>query len=177
MKLILDTRIMLWWLLGDSRLRQETRDLMGNSVCVVSVASVWEVAIKHRLGKLAVDPASFRDESLVAGATLLAINDAHVIETARLPDIHAKPFRPADHRAGAYRGAGGDLVGRAMERVRHSAAAALAPFRVPGQDVSELARTGGRRGWMLTSSPLSTSSHVAMPRCCGSPRSLLWCQW
>jgi PIN domain nuclease of toxin-antitoxin system len=91
-KLLLDTQIMLWWLLGDSRLRQETRDLMGTSACVVSVASIWEVAIKHRLGKLAVDPASFRDESLAAGATLLAINDAHVIETARLPGIHTDPF-------------------------------------------------------------------------------------
>jgi PIN domain nuclease of toxin-antitoxin system len=91
-KLLLDTQIMLWWLLGDSRLRQETRDLMGTSACVVSVASIWEVAIKHRLGKLAVDPASFRDESLAAGATLLAINDAHVIETARLPGIHSDPF-------------------------------------------------------------------------------------
>lgn len=92
MKLLLDTQIMLWWLLGDSRLRQETRDLMGASPCVVSVASIWEVAIKHRLGKLAVDPASFRDESLASGATLLAINDAHVIETATLPGIHTDPF-------------------------------------------------------------------------------------
>jgi len=91
-KLLLDTQIMLWWLLGDSRLRQETRDLMGTSACVVSVASIWEVAIKYRLGKLSVDPASFRDESLAAGATLLAINDTHVIETARLPGIHSDPF-------------------------------------------------------------------------------------
>ncbi|AHE98702.1 type II toxin-antitoxin system VapC family toxin [Thioalkalivibrio paradoxus] len=59
---------------------------------MVSVASIWEVAIKHRIGNLAVDPASFRDESLAAGATLLAINDAHVTETARLPGIHADPF-------------------------------------------------------------------------------------
>jgi len=91
-KLLLDTQIMLWWLLGDSRLRQETRELMGTSACVVSVASIWEIAIKHRLGKLAVDPVSFRDETLAAGATLLAIDDAHVIETGRLPGIHEDPF-------------------------------------------------------------------------------------
>jgi PIN domain nuclease of toxin-antitoxin system len=91
-KLLLDTQIMLWWLLGDSRLRQETRELMATTACVVSVASIWEVAIKHRLGKIAVDPVSFRDESLAAGATLLAINDAHVIETGRLPGIHEDPF-------------------------------------------------------------------------------------
>jgi len=91
-KLLLDTQIILWWMLGDSRLRQETRELMGTSACVVSVASICEVAIKHRLGKLAVDPVSFRDETLAAGATLLAIDDAHVIETGRLPGIHEDPF-------------------------------------------------------------------------------------
>ncbi len=32
--------------------------------CLVSVASFWEVAIKHRLGNLAVTQAAFRDQSL-----------------------------------------------------------------------------------------------------------------
>ena len=92
MKLLLDTQIMLWWLLGDPRLRQETRALMATTACMVSVASIWEVAIKHRLGKLPVDPTTFRDETLAAGASLLGISDAHAIETARLPAIHEDPF-------------------------------------------------------------------------------------
>ena len=65
---------------------------MATNACVVSVASIWEVAIQHRLGKLAADPARFRDEILAAGATLLGVNDAHVIETGRLPGIHEDPF-------------------------------------------------------------------------------------
>ncbi|WP_373509222.1 type II toxin-antitoxin system VapC family toxin [Thiocapsa sp.] len=92
MKLLLDTQIMLWWLLGDSRLRQQTREFMTATACMVSVASVWEVAIKHRLGKLSVDPVTFRDQSLEAGASLLMINDAHVIETGSLPGFHEDPF-------------------------------------------------------------------------------------
>lgn len=92
MKLLLDTQIMLWWLLGDARLRQETRELMATTACLISVASVWEVAIKHRLGKLLVDPVTFRDRTLAAGASLLLIGDAHAIETGRLPDVHADPF-------------------------------------------------------------------------------------
>ncbi len=92
MKLLLDTQIMLWWLLGDSRLRAETRELMATTRCFLSVASVWEVAIKHRLGKLPVDPVGFRDESLAVGATLLRIDDQHAIETGRLPAIHEDPF-------------------------------------------------------------------------------------
>jgi PIN domain nuclease of toxin-antitoxin system len=92
MKLLLDTQVMLWWLLGDQRLRQETRELMTTTACVVSVASIWEVAIKHRLGRLSIDPVTFRDHSVAAGTSLLAINDAHTIETARLPGIHEDPF-------------------------------------------------------------------------------------
>jgi PIN domain nuclease of toxin-antitoxin system len=92
MTLLLDTQIMLWWLLGDARLRKETRELIASTHALVSVASVWEVAIKHRSGKLPVDPVSFRDECLGAGATLLEIKDLHVIETGRLPGIHEDPF-------------------------------------------------------------------------------------
>ena len=72
---MLDTQVMLWWLLGDQRLRQETRELMATSACAVSVASVWEVAIKHRIGKLPIDPATFRDQTIAVGAALLTIND------------------------------------------------------------------------------------------------------
>ena len=92
MKLLLDTQIMLWWLLGDSRLRTETRELIATTTCLVSVASVWEVSIKHRLGKLSIDPITFRDHCRAAGASLLAISDAHAIETGRLPGIHEDPF-------------------------------------------------------------------------------------
>lgn len=92
MKLLLDTQVMLWWLLGDARLRQETREQMAHTACLVSVASVWEVAIKHRLGKLSVDPVTFRDQTLAAGASFLPIDDTHAIETGRLPGIHEDPF-------------------------------------------------------------------------------------
>ena len=92
MRLLLDTQVMLWWLLGDRRLRRETCELMATSACMVSVASIWEVAIKHRIGKLSIDPITFRDQSLAVGAKLLVINDAHAIETANLPDIHEDPF-------------------------------------------------------------------------------------
>jgi PIN domain nuclease of toxin-antitoxin system len=91
-KLLLDTQVMLWWLVGGSCLRLETRELMATTACVVSVASIWAVAIKHRLGKLAVDPVRCLDESLSAGATLLGINEVHVIEMGRLSGIHEDPF-------------------------------------------------------------------------------------
>ena len=92
MRCLLDTQVMLWWLLDDSWLGEDPRELLALNPCVVSVASIWEVAIKHRIGKLDVSPIVFRDQSIAAGADLLPVLDQHVIETAQLPLLHQDPF-------------------------------------------------------------------------------------
>ena len=92
MRCLLDTQVMLWWLLDDPRLRAKSRELLASKPCLVSVASIWEVAIKHRIGKLEVSPVVFRDQSIAAGADLLPVLDPHVIETAQLPRLHQDPF-------------------------------------------------------------------------------------
>ncbi|ABI46877.1 type II toxin-antitoxin system VapC family toxin [Synechococcus sp. CC9311] len=92
MRCLLDTQVMLWWLLDDPRLRAKSRELLASKPCLVSVASIWEVAIKHRIGKLEVSPVVFRDQSIAAGADLLPVLDPHVIETAQLPLLHQDPF-------------------------------------------------------------------------------------
>ncbi|MEY3749852.1 MAG: hypothetical protein RLZZ11_1456 [Cyanobacteriota bacterium] len=92
MRLLLDTQVMLWWLLDDARLKPKTRHLIGQHSCLVSVASIWEVAIKHRLGKLPVAPSCFRDHCLASGAALLPVLDSHAIETSELPPVHDDPF-------------------------------------------------------------------------------------
>ena len=51
-----------------------------------------EVAIKHHLGKLAVKPVAFRDQSLAAGSALLPVFDAHVIDTSQLTLVHHDSF-------------------------------------------------------------------------------------
>jgi len=90
--LLLDTQVAIWWLVGSRRLGGPARKLLAESACVLSVASVWEVAIKHRLGKLSVGPALFRDRMIAAGAELLMVSDTHAIETAALPRHHDDPF-------------------------------------------------------------------------------------
>ena len=92
MRCLLDTQVMLWWLLDDPRLGAESRELMSLRPCVISVASIWEVAIKHRIGKLEISPIVFRDQSIKSGADLLPVLDSHVIETAQLPLLHQDPF-------------------------------------------------------------------------------------
>ena len=61
MRLLLDTQVALWWLSASPRLSKSSRALMAASASIVSVASIWEVAIRHRIGKLPVAPARFRD--------------------------------------------------------------------------------------------------------------------
>jgi PIN domain nuclease of toxin-antitoxin system len=90
--LLLDTQVALWWLTASPRLSKSSRDLMARSPCVVSVASIWEVTLKHGLGKLAVAPLRFRDEMRSAGAIILSVSDEHVLTTAALAVTHRDPF-------------------------------------------------------------------------------------
>lgn len=92
MRLLLDTQVALWWLTASSRLSKGSRETIAGSRCIVSVASIWEVAIKHRLGKLPVPPGRFRDEMRAAGATVLPISEEHAVATADLPGSHNDPF-------------------------------------------------------------------------------------
>jgi PIN domain nuclease of toxin-antitoxin system len=51
--LLIDTHALLWWLAGDSQLSLRARSQIAASARVyVSSASIWEIAIKTRLGKL-----------------------------------------------------------------------------------------------------------------------------
>ena len=92
MRLLLDTQIALWWLIGSTRLKRAARERIAAAECVVSVASVWEVAIKHRIGKLPVAPDVFAAEMRDAGAIILPVTDAHAAAYGRLPAGHADPF-------------------------------------------------------------------------------------
>jgi PIN domain nuclease of toxin-antitoxin system len=91
-RLLLDTQVALWWLIGARGLGAASRRRIAASECAISVASVWEVAIKHRLGRLPVSPVRFRDEMAQGGAAILPIEDEHAIRSADLPTSHGDPF-------------------------------------------------------------------------------------
>lgn len=64
-------------------------------VILLSAASVWEVAIKWSLKKLAlhVHPGELVTTSLVEGRlSLLDVQVQHVLEVADLPHLHRDPF-------------------------------------------------------------------------------------
>lgn len=97
MKLLLDTHALLWWFTDDPRLSQPARRAIGNSenVVLVSAASAWEIAIKHRLGKLGEARAVITryDELCAAdGFTHLPITRAHALFAGNINAMHRDPF-------------------------------------------------------------------------------------
>ena len=61
MNLLIDTHVLLWWLDDHPDLSQRARTAIadGQNPVFVSTAVIWEIQIKHALGKLKI-PANFR---------------------------------------------------------------------------------------------------------------------
>ena len=96
-RLLLDTQAFLWFLAGDSRLRRSARRRIGDTANekVLSIASVWEMAIKISLGKLELRDALGEVVGPIAsqnGIVLLGISVHHAIRVATLPWHHRDPF-------------------------------------------------------------------------------------
>ena len=93
MRLLVDTHAALWLLSNDDRLSQSARQLLfaKENECVLSSASVWEVAIKRSLGKLKA-PADFHTQMQRHGFAGLPVYDHHAAMVAELPLHHRDPF-------------------------------------------------------------------------------------
>jgi PIN domain nuclease of toxin-antitoxin system len=96
LKLLLDTHALLWWLLDDAELPPSARRAIERADVVrVSAASIWEVAIKQRLGKLpelALAVAELPGLVRQSGFVPLAIDERHAAAVASLPLHHRDPF-------------------------------------------------------------------------------------
>jgi PIN domain nuclease of toxin-antitoxin system len=93
-KVLLDTHALLWWLADDDQIGIQARDLIadpGNNI-LISVASLWEIVVKVRVGKLEADIEEISEAIELEGFTLLAINPAHLRTLAGLPMHHRDPF-------------------------------------------------------------------------------------
>ena len=96
MRLLLDTHLLLWAVGPDERLPAQARRLMsdaGNELCF-SVASIWEVAIKHGRGRddFQVDPRLLRRELVDNLYRELPVTGEHAAAIASLPPLHRDPF-------------------------------------------------------------------------------------
>lgn len=96
MRVLLDTHIFLWANTEPERLGGQRSLVEDGAVgLIVSAASSWEVAIKYRLGRLALpeEPRRYMPERLRRlGAQALAIEHGHALAVAELPPLHTDPF-------------------------------------------------------------------------------------
>ncbi|MGD0548051.1 MAG: type II toxin-antitoxin system VapC family toxin [Terracidiphilus sp.] len=93
MRILLDTHIFCWWFYEPERLSLEAfKVLRGAEETFVSTASIWEVAIKVRLGKMNADPQELFDQIAANGFQELPVWSKHALRVADLPLLHADPF-------------------------------------------------------------------------------------
>ncbi len=96
MKLLLDTHLLLWAAGEPKRLSKPARRLIDDpdNELLFSAASLWEVAIKRRLGRedFKVDARLLRRGLLDNGYSELPIISDHVVATESLPMLHRDPF-------------------------------------------------------------------------------------
>jgi len=96
MRFLIDTHILLWYLEGDKALSAERRELiedLSNEV-FISIASLWEMAIKVSLNKLTY---SYLLNEIINNLEshniyILPISPEHAVEVSTLPFHHRDPF-------------------------------------------------------------------------------------
>lgn len=97
MRALLDTHVLLWWLLDAPRLSSRARATLqdGKNELLWSAASSWELAIKISRDRLRFPgplrsylPAKLREQSI----TPMPVEHAHTFEVAELPPHHRDPF-------------------------------------------------------------------------------------
>ena len=97
MKVLVDTCTFLWMADDAPELSRQARTVVTNpdNEVYLSVASVWEIAIKHALGKLPLPepPRQFvPSQRTLLALTTLPIEEAAVLALDRLPTLHRDPF-------------------------------------------------------------------------------------
>ena len=96
MRLLLDTHVLLWALKHPVRLGQELRNIMEDEANEVmfSAASIWEIAIKARLGRadFVERPERVATDARLTGFAELTVSADVAARVAHLPLHHHDPF-------------------------------------------------------------------------------------
>lgn len=96
MNLLLDTHVALWAITDSPRLSAQARSSILNprASVWVSAASLWEIAIKHALGRgnMPISSQAALGFFRQSGYRLLSIEPEHTTALESLPPLHADPF-------------------------------------------------------------------------------------
>ena len=96
MSFLLDSHAFLWFVAADKQLPETVKDKIEdiNQSVFLSAASLWEITIKHQIGKLDLDITlqelfDFADRNQIE---IVPITYEHLLALSRLPNHHNDPF-------------------------------------------------------------------------------------
>jgi PIN domain nuclease of toxin-antitoxin system len=96
MRALLDTNVALWAAVSDARLTKRAKEFLEtkDAELYLSVASLWELAIKTQIGKLTIPGTLEEFVARISKTQLrtLPIMPEHVLVVAKLPLLHKDPF-------------------------------------------------------------------------------------
>jgi PIN domain nuclease of toxin-antitoxin system len=95
-RILLDTNAFLYFINNDSALTETAKNVIESEVdLLISIVSLWEIAIKFSIGKLAL-PDSFEKfipaQLQQNGIEILSVNLKHLDTVSALPFHHKDPF-------------------------------------------------------------------------------------
>ena len=94
---LLDTHVLIWLRLDDSRLGPVARAIADQAwqrgEAAVSAITFWEIAMRHAKSRieLPTDPRTFRETLLNSGLTEIPVDGALGVRAGLLPDLHGDP--------------------------------------------------------------------------------------
>lgn len=92
---LIDTHTLIWFMFDDTQLSDKALSTIKTEDKVyVSIASLWEIAIKQSIGKLDIEvtPAELADKCSEAGIDILSITPKQLDHISKLPSIHNDTF-------------------------------------------------------------------------------------
>lgn len=93
MRLLIDSHVMLWCLYEPERLGRSAREAVDAAEdAAVSLASLWELAIKYAKGRLVYSPGQVTMGIGEAGVTELSVEHRHIIKLPFVTLAHRDPF-------------------------------------------------------------------------------------
>jgi hypothetical protein len=96
MNYLLDTHTFLWFASGSGNLPEKVLEKISDAevICYLSIASLWEIAIKMEIGKLSMSMGfdEISDFCFRNKFQILQIEIQHLLELQKLTRFHSDPF-------------------------------------------------------------------------------------
>lgn len=89
---LLDSHILLWSLYEEAKLSTAQRAILESDArTFISAATIWEIEIKKKAGRLPL-PDAIWEQAADVGHDFLSIEPAHARFAGALPAVHGDPF-------------------------------------------------------------------------------------